>query len=164
MPVLDFNLSVKPCNKAEIHFRCVASHQSDECLLEDQMEQREGNNSDSAEGLKQPLIKYTPPQAAAAIFFFFLRLWCKHEYLPRFVTLFISDSLWGLLLGDASGMWSMHLEDNTFERGAPDVQKKIEDPRRRLAGKSGTEMSNHLWLLSLSLESVETVEYSFKTH
>lgn len=50
--MLNLNLSVKPRNEAEIHFRSVASDQSDECLLEDQMEQREGNNSDSVEGLE----------------------------------------------------------------------------------------------------------------
>lgn len=61
-PVLNLNLSVKPCNKAEIHFRFVLSDQSAECLLGDQMEQREGNNSESVEGLKHPLIKYIPLQ------------------------------------------------------------------------------------------------------
>lgn len=65
-PVLNLNMSEKPCNEAKIHFRFVLSDQSAECLHGDQMEQREGHNSDSVEGLKQPLIKYIPPQTAPA--------------------------------------------------------------------------------------------------
>lgn len=40
-PALDSNLSVKPRNEAEIHFRCVLSDQSAECLHGDQMERSE---------------------------------------------------------------------------------------------------------------------------
>ena len=32
------------------------------------MEQREGNNSESVEGLKQPFSEYTPPQTVPAFF------------------------------------------------------------------------------------------------
>lgn len=88
---LSFNLSVKPCNKAEIHFRSVLSHQSAECLHGDQIEQREGNNSDSAEGLKQLLIKYIPLMMQTLI----LATVC-HSIHQQF-------SL-RIIVGDASGM------------------------------------------------------------
>ena len=66
MAALNLNLSGKPCNECEILFRFVRSDQNVACLHEDQMEQREGNNTASVEGLKQPLIKYIPLQTAAA--------------------------------------------------------------------------------------------------
>lgn len=83
-------MSVKPCNKAAIHLRFVLSDQSAECLHGDQMEPREGNNSDSLRGLKLPLIKYIPLQTTAA---FFKTVMQTLIDLRRIVTLFISDSL-----------------------------------------------------------------------
>lgn len=73
--VLNLNLSVKPCNESEIHFRFVPSDQSAECFERwsngaQRASEGEGGQQHwlRGKGLKQPLIKYIPPRSAAAFF------------------------------------------------------------------------------------------------
>lgn len=62
---------------------------------------KEGNNSDSVEGLKSPLIKYIPPQTAPAFFKLMMQTLALamvcHSIHQRFSLRIIA--------GDASGMW-----------------------------------------------------------
>lgn len=85
----------------------------------------EGNNRDSLQGLKLPLIKYILLQNLADAFLRWLTLIDSPLYSS--VILF-EDNCEGLL-------WdSMHLEDNTFGR---ELTKKRANPRRRVTGKFG---------------------------
>lgn len=102
---------MKPCNKAAIHLRFVLPDQSAACLHGDQMEQGEGHSSDSLQGLKLILIKYIPLQSTAAFFK------TAMQNINRLATDCHSIHQWfslRIIVGDASGMCSVHLEDNTF--------------------------------------------------
>lgn len=114
------------------------------------MEQREGNNSDSVRVFKKtkkttlPLIKYIPSQTAPA----FLKAMMQTLTLATDCHSIHQRFSLRIIVEDASGARSVHLEDNTFGEEPPAKKK---EKKRELPGEewqknqaNETEMSSNL--------------------